>query len=52
MRWAVLKSFLQLHSKVPKHLSDIRWDAHAKAMEAIWKVTVQSLMHSVICTPM
>ena len=34
-RWAVLKSFLQPQSKVPKHLSDTRWDAHAKATEAI-----------------
>ena len=32
---AVLKSFLQPQSKVPKHLSDTRWDAHAKAMGAI-----------------
>ena len=34
-RWAVLKSFLQPQSKVPKHLSDTRWEARAKAMEAI-----------------
>ena len=34
-RWAVLTSFLQPQSKVPKHLSDTRWDAHAKATEAI-----------------
>ena len=34
-RWAVLKSFLQPQSKVPKHLSDTRWDAQAKATEAI-----------------
>ena len=34
-KWAVLKSFLQPQSKVPKHLSDTRWDAHAKATEAI-----------------
>ena len=34
-RWAVLKSFLQPQSKVPKHLSNTRWDAHAKATEAI-----------------
>ena len=29
------KIFLQPQSKVPKHLSDIRWDAHAKTTEAI-----------------
>ena len=34
-RWAVLKSFLQPHSKVPKHISGTRWDAHAKATETI-----------------
>ena len=34
-RWAVLKSFLQTQSKVPKHLSNTRWEAHAKATEAI-----------------
>ena len=34
-RWAVLKSFLQPQLKVPKHLSDTRWDARAKATEAI-----------------
>ena len=36
-RWALLKSFLQSQSKVSKHLSDTRSDAHAKATEAILK---------------
>ncbi|GIY59792.1 zinc finger MYM-type protein 1 [Caerostris darwini] len=34
-RWAVLKSHLKPHFKVPKYLSDTRWEAHAKATEAI-----------------
>ena len=34
-RWAVLKSFLQLQSNVSKHLLDTRWDAGAKATEAV-----------------
>ncbi|XP_075215273.1 protein FAM200B-like [Lycorma delicatula] len=34
-RWAVLKSHLKPHSKVPKYLSDNRWKVHAKATEAI-----------------
>ena len=33
--WAVLKLFLQPQPKVSKHLSDTRWDARAKATEAI-----------------
>ncbi len=47
-RWAVLKSFLQPQSKVPKHLSDTRWDAHAKAREAIlesYSATTNALSH-------
>ena len=31
------KIFLQPQSKVPKHLSDIMWDPHAKTTEAILK---------------
>ena len=34
-RWAVLKSHLEPQSKVPKYLSETRWEAHAKATEAI-----------------
>ena len=34
-RWAVLKYFLQPQSKVPKYLSDTRWEAHAKVTKAI-----------------
>ena len=33
--WAVLLSFLNADSRVPKYLSDIRWEAHAKARSAI-----------------
>ena len=34
-RWAVLKSHLEPQSKVPKYLSETRWEAHPKATEAI-----------------
>lgn len=34
-RCAVLKSFLQTQWIVPKYLSDTRWEAHAKATEAV-----------------
>ena len=34
-RWAVLESFLQPHSNVPKHLSDSRWGVYANATETI-----------------
>nr|XP_028571626.1 uncharacterized protein LOC114589432 [Podarcis muralis] len=34
-RWAVLKSFLPPRSKVPKYLSDTRWNTHTKATEAV-----------------
>ncbi|XP_013780077.1 uncharacterized protein LOC106464480 [Limulus polyphemus] len=47
-RWAVLKSFLQLQSKVPKYLSDTRWEAHAKATEAIlesYRAVIDALSH-------
>ena len=47
-RWAVLKSFLQPHSKVPKHLSDTRRDVHAKASETIlesYSATSNALSH-------
>ena len=47
-RWTVLKSFLQPQSKVPKHLSDTRWDAQAKATEAIlesYSAITNALIH-------
>ena len=34
-RWAVLTSFLPAGAKVPKGLSDTRWEAHSKAVLAI-----------------
>ena len=34
-RWTALKSFLQSQSKVPKYLSDTRWEAYAKATEVV-----------------
>ena len=34
-KWAILKLFLQPQSSVSKYLSDTRWNARAKATEAI-----------------
>ena len=34
-RWATLKRFLSLESRVVQHLSDTRWEAHAKATSAV-----------------